>query len=171
MLPVQLALIRIIAASALSLQLDRPTWPAGSTSSLHLARPNQVQTAANASLTSSPSGAIPSEWDGTIALPSDVLNISLSSSSSNGPSPLLNDTYISSFNISAKLPPPPNLPPSPRGWGLFCSRSPGTSMNPSSCIEAWTLIPPIERTLSFGPRNAAEKYDVGLPKRYQSCTL
>lgn len=171
MLSFQVALLKTIAASVLSVQLVRPTLPAGSTSSPHLAPPNQLQTAANASLKSDSSSAIPSEWDGTIALPLTVLNISLSPPSSNDPSPLLNDTYISTFNISAKPQPPPELPPLPRGWGLHCSKALGTSINPSSCLEAWTLIPPIERTISFGPRNAADKYDVGLPKRYQSCTL
>lgn len=171
MLSVQLALLKAIAFSALSLQLVRPILPAESIRSPSFATPKELQAAANASLRSALSSTIPPEWDGTIALPLNVLDISLHSPPLNDPSPLWNDTYISTVNISAGPRPEPSLPPLPRGWALRCSASMGSNINPSSCLEAWALIPPVERTLSFGPRDGTNTYDVMLPKRYQSCTL
>lgn len=171
MLSVQLALLKAIASSALSLQLVQPIIPAESIRNPSFATPKELQAAANASLRSALPSTIPPEWDGTIALPLNVLNISLHSPPSNDPSPLWNDTYISTLNISAGPRPAPSLPPLPHGWALRCSARMGSNINPSSCLEAWALIPPIERTLSFGPRDGTNTYDVMLPKRYQSCTL
>lgn len=177
MLPFQLTLLKATTVSALSLQLVRPMLPAESNSTANFALPNGLQAAANASPLLTSSNNIPHQWDGTIALPPEGLTRSLSSTSSSDPSQLWNDTYISAFNTSAGPRPrpgprpAPDLPPLPRGWGIACTGRYGIGMNPSSCLEAWSLLPPIERTLSFGPRNAANTYDVGLPKRYLSCML
>ena len=179
MLLSSLTLLKGITVSALSLQIVQPISPAKSKSNDDFALPNGLGVAANVSLISNFSNTIPQQWDGTIALPLNELNISHSSPLSNDSSELWNDTYISLLNTSAGPRPRPrpgprpalDLPPLPRGWGVSCDGRYGTGMKSSSCLEAWALVPPVERELSFGPRDAANTYDVGLPKRYQSCTL
>ena len=173
MLIVRLPLLHAVTISALSLQLLQPNLPAESNSIAALTLPNDLQAAANASSQLNSSGTIPQQWDGTLELPLNELNVSLSFPSPDVSSRLQNDTYISMFNVSAgpKPRPGPDLPPLPRGWNVLCNARLGTGMSPKSCLEAWTLLPPIERIVSFGPRNAETTYDVGLPKRYQSCTL
>ena len=177
MLIVGLPLLNAITVSALSLQLLQPTLPAESNSVAAFALPNGLQAAANASSLFNSSGTIPQQWDGTIELPLNELNISLSFPSSNGSSPLQSNTHTSMFNVSAGPKPGtgprpgPDLPPLPHGWNILCDSRLGTHISPQSCLEAWALLPPIERIVSFGPRNAETTYDVGLPKRDQSCTL
>lgn len=168
MLPVQLALLKSITISALGLQLIRPILPAQPNSAADVALPNGLRAAANASHLSNSSSTMPRQWDGTIALSLHEFNTSLPSPSSNDPSQLWNDTYISTFNIAAAPRPAADLPPLPRGWRIVCSTGLGTGISPSSCLEAWTLLPITKRILSFGPRDAANTYDVGLPKRYLS---
>lgn len=177
MLLVRFPLLNAITISALSLQLLQPNFPAESNSIAALTLPNDLQNAANATPQFNSSGTIPRQWDGTIELPLNELNISLSFPSSDGSSQLQNDTHISMFNVSAGPKPgpgprpAPDLPPLPQGWNILCDSRLGTGMSSPSCLEAWTFLPPIERIVSFGPRNAETTYDVGLPKRYQSCTL
>lgn len=177
MLPVQLSVLKAIAISTLALQLIQPLSPPESSTTAHLTLPDGPQAVANVSLLSKSSSAIPAQWDGTIALPFPERNISLSSPTSNDAPRLLNDTYLSTFNISkgsrSRLGPSStrDLPPLPSGWSIGCNRGLGTDMISSSCLDAWLLIPPIEEILTFGPRNTANKYDVSLPKRYLSCTL
>ena len=173
MLTVLLTLLNAMTISALGLQLIQPTLPAESNSIATL------QAAANASPLFNSSSNIRQQWDGTIELPLNELNISLSSSSSAGPPQLRNDTYISMFNIPAGPRPKPgpgprpapDLPPLPSGWSVMCKSRLGTGISAQSCLDAWTLLPPIERIMNFGPRSAASNYDVGLPKRYLSCML
>ena len=177
MLLVQLTLFKAITISALTLQLIQPISPSESTSSNSFALPNGPQVAVNAFVTYNSSSNISQQWDGTIALPLNELSISPSSPSIDDPSQLWNNTYISAFNISAGPrprpgpEPAPDLPPLPREWGIRCSQSLGIGISASSCLAAWALLPSIDRTVSFGPRNAANTYDVGLPKRYLSSTL
>lgn len=177
MLIVRLPLLNAVTISALSLQLLRPNLPAGSNSIAALTLPNDLQVAANASSQFNSSGTIPQQWDGTIELPLIELNLSPPFPSSDGSSRLQNNTHISMYNVSAgpkpdPVPrPAPDLPPLPHGWNVVCNPRLGTGISPRSCLEAWALLPPIERIVSFGPRNAENTYDVGLPKRYQSCTL
>lgn len=48
----------------------------------------------------------------------------------------------------------------------------GRGLNPHSCLNAWSRIPPIDRELTFGPRRKIDSdpmFDVYLPKRYLSC--
>lgn len=177
MLIVSLSLLNAITISAISLQLLQPSLPAESNSPAVYALPNESRLAAKASSQFNSSDAIPQQWDGTIELPLNELNISLAFSLSDGPFDLQNDTYISVFNVSAGTRPKPgprpapDLPPLPRGWNIICDGRLGTGMSPTSCLEAWTLVPPIEKIVSFGPRNPENTYDVGLPKRYLSCML
>ena len=177
MLPVQLILLKTIAVSALSLQLVHPLLPAESNSISSLALPNGLQAAADAPPVSNLSSSVPGHWDGTITLPLNVPNIPLSTPSSNNLSSSWNDIYLSTSNFPTgpqpqrNSKPVPELPPLPRGWRVVCNGQLGTGLQLSSCLEAQTLFPTIERTVSFRPRNAANSYDVGLPKRYLSCTL
>ncbi len=177
MLPVQLVLLKTIAVSALSLQLVHPLLPAESNSTSNLALPNGLRAAADAPPVFNSSSSVPGHWDGTIKLPLNVPNIPLSTPTSNNLSPSWNDTYLSTFNVSTgpqpqpEPKPAPGLPPLPPGWRVVCNGKLGTGLKLSSCLEAQTLFPTVERTVSFGPRNAANTYDVGLPKRYLSCTL
>lgn len=169
MLPVQLTLLKAITTSALTLQLIQPNVPAESNVTAGLALPNGPPAAASAFLSFNLSNATPQQWDGTIALPLNELNMSLSSPSPDDPYQLWNNTYISTVNISTgPRPRPPDLPPLPRGWVSRCSQSGDTDIKLSSCLAAWALFPYSERTFSFGPRNASSTYDVGLPKRYLS---
>ena len=46
----------------------------------------------------------------------------------------------------------------------------GYNLNPRSCLQAWSFIPwSMTAELTFGERDEAGTYDVGLPKRYLSC--
>ena len=174
MLPIQLTLLKAITISALGIQLARPIVPAEPNSDANLALPNGPQRTVNTSLLSNSSINLSRQWDGTIAVPFNEPNISIPFPSSTDPSHLFNDTYMRTLSIStgarsAIL--PHHLPPWPKGWNYKCIQKLGTGMNPSSCLDAWTFLPPIEREVSFGPRSAATRYDVGLPRRYLSCTL
>ena len=155
MVHIHLALIKATTVSALSLQLSQPL--------------EQDLASTNASLLTNSSGVLTGQWDGTIALPFNEPNRTVSYPLSNDISQSENSTYIFTFNKSSVS--RPDLPPPPSGWQYICSERLGTGMNPSSCLDAWTLIPPIERPISFGPRTATNTYDVGLPRRYLSCML
>ena len=173
MLSIQLALLEGITISAISLQLTQPIVPAGSNSTTDLVLPSWPDGKVNASPLSDSSGTLSRHWDGTIEVPLDEPNISISSLPSDDPTQFWNDTYSLTPNISTVSRPPRRaaaLPPLPNGWRVVCSEKLGTGMNPSSCLDAWTLLPPIDRKVSFGPRGAASTYDVGLPRRYLSCT-
>ena len=169
MLPVQLTLLKAITTSALTLQLVQPNVPAESNVTAGLALPNGPPAAASAFLSFNLSNATPQQWDGTIALPLNGLDMSLSSPSLDGQSQLWNNTYISTVNISTgPRPRPPDVPPLPREWIIRCSQSGDTDIKLSSCLAAWASFPSSERTFSFGPRSASSTYAVGLPKRYLS---
>ena len=163
MLSIQLALLKGITISAISLQLNQPIVPAGSNPTADLASP-----------LSDTSGSLSPHWDGTIEVPLNEPNISISFLPSDDPIQVWNDTYSFTPNISTVSRPPRRahgLPPRPYGWQVRCSDKLGTGMNPSSCLDAWKFLPAIDREVSFGPRSAATTYDVGLPRRYLSCTL
>lgn len=179
MLTIYLSLINAVPISALGLHFLQPILPAESNSTTAFALPNDPLAAVNASHLLNSSGIVPQQWDGTIELPLNELNTSLSFPLLNGPSHLQSDADISTYNASAGPRPKPgpgprpapDLPPLPRGWNIVCDGRLGTGMSPPSCLEAWTFLPPIETIVSFGPRNAENAYDVGLPKRYLSCML
>lgn len=104
-------------------------------------------------------------------------SLSLLSPSSNWVAGPWNETFVAKLNVTAGPRPMPPLPPLPPTWYTCNGTILGFDLNPSSCLQAWTLIPPIERELSFGPRNIIPpvppgyipRPDVGLPKRYLSC--
>ena len=171
MLPAQLTIIKAVTVSALSLQLVQTNLLAESNSNANIALSNRLQGAVNASILSNLSSTLPQQWNGIIASPLDEGNVRLFSPSSNDRSHLWNDTYVSAFNISMRPRPSPGLivPDFPKGWKFGCDQKFGTGLNPSSCFEAWTFIPPIDEIITFGPRGRA--YDVELPKRYLSCAL
>lgn len=174
MLPIQLALLKAITTSALSLQFSQPIVPAEPNTGANFARPNGLQTTVNTSLTSEPSGVSSGQWDGTIAVPLNETNISISFPSLTDLPQRWNDTLISTPSVSTEARHSISLlhlPPWPSGWDYKCSQSLGTSMNPSSCLDAWAFLPPIEREVTFGLRSSGNIYDVGLPKRYLSCTF
>lgn len=174
MLPIQLALLKAITTSALSLQLSQPIVPAELNSGANFARPNGPQTTVNTSMISESSGNLSRQWDGTIAVALNETNILISLPSSTDLSQRWNDTLISTPSISTEARHPISLlhlPPWPKGWKYQCNQLLGTNMNPSSCLDAWTFLPPIERKVTFGPRSSGNIYDVGLPRRYLSCTF
>ena len=174
MLLILLAVSKAITISALGLQLAQPIVPPEPISGANLALSNRPQGTVNASLLSNSSNTISQHWDGTIALPLNGFNTSISFPLLSDLSQLWNDTPALKPNtstVSENPIRPPDLPPWPQGWAWTCKPLQGIDINPSSCLEAWTLLPPIERTVSFGPRSAGNTYDVGLPQRYLSCTL
>lgn len=174
MLSIQLALLKGITISAISLQLNQPIVAAGSNPTADLALSSWLKGKVNASTLSDSSGSLSPHWDGTIEVPLNEPNISISFLPSDDPTQVWNDTYSFTPNISTVSRPPrraPGLPPRPYGWEIRCSDKLGTGMNPSSCLDAWKFLPAIDRKVSFGPRSAANTYDVGLPRRYLSCTL
>ena len=173
MLSIQLALLKGITISAISLQLTQPIVPAGSNPTADLALPSLPKGKVNASPLSDTSGSLSPHWDGTIEVPFNEPNISISFLPSDDLTQVWNDTYSLTPNISTVSRPPRRahgLPPLPYGWEVRCSEKLGSGMNPSSCLDAWKFVPPIDRKVSFGPRSAANTYDVGLPRRYLSCT-
>lgn len=174
MLPIQLALLKAMTTSALSLQLSQPIVPAELNSGANFARPNGLQTTVNTSLISKSSDNSSQQWDGIIGVLLNETHISIPFPSSNDLSQRWNDTLISTPSISTDARSPISLlhlPPWPQGWDYKCSQLLGTSLNPSSCLNAWTFLPPIEREVTFGPRSSGNTYDVGLPTRYLSCTF
>ena len=174
MLPIQLAIFKAITISALSVQLSQPITPSDSESGANLSLPNTPQGTVNASLLPDSLGSSTREWDGTLALPLNEPNTSLSYPLSTESSQVWNDASIQTTDISSGPRGPvgrPDLPPFPEDWGYKCSDKLGENMNPSSCLDAWTLLPAIERKVSFGSRSASKTYDVGLPRRFLSCTL
>ena len=104
-------------------------------------------------------------------------SLSLRSPSSNLVAGSWNETFVATLNVTAGPRPMPPLPPLPPTWYTCNGTILGFDLSSSSCLQAWTLIPPIERELSFGPRNIMPPIpqgyipqpDVGLPKRYLSC--
>ena len=170
MLPAQLAIFQAVTVSALSLQLVQPNSLAEVYANANIALSNRLQGAVNASTLSNLSSTLPQQWNGIIALPLDQSNVRLLSPSSNDRSNLWNDTYVSTLNISTGGP-GLNLPDFPKGWKFGCDKTLGIGLNSGSCLEAWRFIPFVEREITFGPRDTAGTYDVGLPKRYLSCTL
>ena len=174
MLPIQLAIFKAVTISALSLQLTQPITPSNPESGANLSLPNAPQGTVNTSLLSDSLGSSSREWDGTLALPLNEPNTSISYLVSTESSQTWKDTSILTPNIyTGPRGPvrPPDLPPFPKDWTFRCSDKLGTNLNPSSCLDAWTLLPSIESKVSFGPRGASNTYDVGLPRRYLSCTL
>ena len=170
MLPAQLAIFKAVAVSALSLQLVQPNLLAESNLNANTALSDRRQGAVDASFLSNLSSTLPQRWNGIIGLPPDQSNVRLLPPSSNDPSNLWNDTYVSTLNISTRGP-GLILPDFPKGWKFGCDQTLGTGLNSVSCLEAWRFIPLVARTISFGSRHTASKYDVELPKRYLSCTL
>ena len=174
MLPIQLTILKAITISALSLQLNQPINPSKPESDANLSLPSALHRTLNASLLPDSLGTSSPVWDGTLALPFNEPNISISFPLSTESSQSWNDTSIDMPNISTRPPGPvgqPDIHPLPKDWRYKCSDRLGANMNPSSCLDAWTLLPAIESKISFGPRSASNTYDVGLPKRYLSCTL
>ena len=174
MLPIQLTVFKAITISALSVQLTQPITPSNPESGANLSLTNAPQGAVNASLLSDSLGSSSREWDGTLALPLNEPNASISYPLSNESSQSWNDASIQTPNVYTRPQDPvgrPDLPPFPNDWGFKCIDRLGTNMNPSSCLEAWTLLPALQNTVSFGPRSASKTYDVGLPRRFLSCTL
>ena len=170
MLPIQLAIFKAITISALSLQLNQPITPSRTESDANLSVPSALQGTVNASLLPDALGSSSPVWDGTLALPFNEPNISISY-------PLSTESSQSSIqrpNIYTRPPGPvgqPDLHPLPKDWKYKCSDRLGANMNPSSCLDAWALLPAIENKISFGPRSTSKSYDVGLPKRFLSCAL
>ena len=174
MLPIQLAIFKAITISALSLQLPQPINPPNPESGANLSLPNAPQETVNASLLSDSLASSSREWDGTLVLPLKEPNTSISYPFSTDSSQSFNDTSILTSNVyTGPRGPvgPPDLPPFPKDWTFQCSDRLGVNVNPSSCLDAWTLLPAIESKLSFGPRSPSNTYDVGLPRRFLSCTL
>ena len=174
MLPIQLVIFKAITISALSLPVNQPKNQSKPESDANLSLPNADQGTVHASLLSDSLGSPSREWDGTLALPLNESNTSISYFVSTKSSQSLNDTSILTPNIyTGPRGPvgPPDLPPFPKDWTYRCSDRLGTNINPSSCLDAWTLLPSIESTISFGPRSVLNTYDVGLPTRFLSCTL
>ena len=174
MLSIQLTIVKAITISALSLQQPQPINPANPESGANLSLPYAPQGTVNASLQSDSLGTSSREWDGTLALPLNESNTSMSYPLSTESSQSFNDTSILTPNIyTGPRGPvgPPDLPPFPKDWRFKCSDKLGANMNPSSCLDAWTLLPAIESKISFGPRSASKAYDVELPRRFLSCTL
>ena len=174
MLPIQLVLFKAITISALSLPANQPKPQLKPESDANLSLPNAHQGTVNASLLSDSLGSSSREWDGTLELPLNEPKTSASYFLSTKSSQSRNDTSILTPNIyTGPRGPvgPPDLPPFPKDWTYKCSDRLGVNINPSSCLDAWTLLPTIERKISFGPRSVSNPYDVGLPTRFLSCTL
>ena len=159
MLHICIVLTKAITISALTLQLSQPISQAKSNSTTNLALPNGPQEPVDDSVLSNLSDALTLIRDGTIALPTNEPYTSIPYPPSSDPSQSLNTTSISTFNT---------LPPLPSDWQISCSEKLGTDMRPGSCLDAWTFMLPIEKEVSFGPRSAAETYDVELPRRFLS---
>lgn len=172
---VPFAVFYAIAISALTLQPAQPVLPITVDSTPDSGLPDGFQATANALLQSGLPHTVPISSDGTITLPPNILDISLSTPSSEA-FPLRNDTLISIDDVSGEPQAPPELisgsdPRSlPSGWQVSCSQLLGTHLRRVSCLEAWDTFPVGGKTLSLGPRGEA-KYDVALPKRYLGCML
>lgn len=124
-----------------------------------------------------PTGPLAPSSSGTgIPFVPETANLSLLSPPSARVAGAWNETPISAFNASGG---PRPAPPHPlfRPGSCVCNGTLfGRGLNPSSCLQAWTLIPPLEREQSFGPRFPAPippgssfRPDVTLPRRYLSC--
>lgn len=171
MLPIQLVIFKAITISALNIQLTQPISPSNPVLGANISLPTAPQGTVNASLLPASFGNSSREWDGTLALPLNEPNTSISYPLSTESSQSWRDTSIQTPNIYTGPVGPPDLPPFPTDWVYKCSGRLGVNMNPSSCLDAWTLLPAIEHKVSFGPRSASKTYDVGLPRRFLSCTL
>ena len=172
MLHVQLALFKATAISALSLQLSQPIIPAGPGSAGFPTSSDGAQTV-NASFLSNSSYTLAEQSDGLIALPPNGPDRSFTYYSENDSSQASNKIYMPTFDVSSvSQPPHPLFSPSPlpHGWRLTCSEGLGTGLNYQSCSEAWGLFPATERRTTFRSRQTASRNDIGLPKRYISCT-
>lgn len=157
-----LALPSSPAVSALTLPFPASIAFANLSSPLSFNHSNEPRAKENPSALFFSSSKDSEQWSRTISPTLDFANIPFS------PFSEWNNTFISAFNVSVG--PHPIPPPSPRECRYRCNGARlGTNLNPSSCLQAWTLIPPLERTLSFGPRGKPTIYDVGLPRRYLSC--
>ena len=172
MLSVHFVLLEAITISALSVQLGQPVVEAGADSAVDLVSPNGPQAAVNASFPSNLSSDSTRQWNGTIELPPNESNQSFPYHSTNGSSQVSTNPYLSTSNTSAMswpFEPAPNPTPLPYDWHVKCSDRLGTGINALSCFDAWNLFPRSALHATFGPRRAGEKYDIGLPRRYQSC--
>lgn len=180
MLPFALTLLATFRVSALALQLVQPTVPTSINPFPPSTISDGVQETINTSLLFLLSTVFSDQRYSTIALPLNSSDTSIWFSSLGGRYSSSNETFHWPLNVSAgprpilgPRPLPP-LPHPPRGWRYWCGGARyGTDLNGPSCLEAWSWIPPVERTLSFGPRNpdpgGMTTFDVGLPKRYLSC--
>ena len=171
MLLFRLALLSSSVVSAATVQLPQSIVPDRPSSPLPSLLSRGFQWTANVSLLSSLWSNVSEQWDQTIVSAPNATQIQLLLTSSNCASGLWNETFIPGLHVSAGA---HAMPPPPRPVRYTCNAELfGTDLNPASCLQAWTLIPPLERELSFGPRfigRVATDYDVRLPRRYLSCT-